>query len=136
MARRNRRHKKKSYVLKLTNMEVEILFSDMVKGWFGGSIESDYNDFIKALLINDKKAMNCYMNRVALATFSYFDTGNKASEYTEPERFYYGFVLGLMVELSDRYAMISNRESGFGRYDVMLEPEHQPIEGLLLFLSS
>ena len=117
-------------------MEVEILFSDMVKGWFGGSTESDYNDFIKALLINDKKAMNRYMNWVALATFSYFDTGNKASEYTGPERFYHGFVLGLMVELSDRYAMISNRESGFGRYDVMLEPEHQPIEGLLLFLSS
>ena len=47
-----------------------------------------------------------------------------ASEYTETERFYHGFVLGLMVELEDRYVITSNRESGFGRYDVMLEPLH------------
>lgn len=65
--------------------------------------------------------MNVYMNRVALTTFSYFDTGKKPSD-EEPERFYHGFVLGLMVELSGRYILTSNRESGFGRYDVMLEP--------------
>ena len=47
----------------------------------------------------------------------------RPSEKTEPERFYHGFVLGLMVELKDRYTITSNRESGFGRYDVMLEPE-------------
>ena len=62
------------------------------------------------------------MNKVALETFSSFDTGNRPSERAEPERFYHGFVLGLMVELSGRYAVTSNRESGFGRYDVMLEP--------------
>ncbi len=82
---------KKVYTLRLTNMEVESMFSDMVKGWFGGEAETAYNDFIKALLLNDKKAMNRYMNRVALATFSSFDTGNKPSEYAEPERFYHGF---------------------------------------------
>ena len=60
--------------------------------------------------------------RVARDTFSYFDTGRKASE-EEPERFYHGFVLGLMVDLQDRYVITSNRESGFGRYDVMLEPK-------------
>ena len=62
-----------------------------------------------------------YMNRVALKTFSYFDTGKEPSG-AEPERFYQGFVLGLMVELNGRYVITSNRESGFGRYDVMLEP--------------
>ena len=56
-------------------------------------------------------------------TFSSFDTGNKPSEAAEPERFYHGFVLGLLVELSGRYTVTSNRESGFGRYDVMLEPK-------------
>ena len=60
--------------------------------------------------------------RVARDTFSYFDTGRKPSE-EEPERFYHGFVLGLMVDLQDRYVITSNRESGFGRYDVMLEPK-------------
>ena len=66
--------------------------------------------------------MNAYMNRVALRTFSYFDVGKKPSE-EEPERFYHGFVLGLLVELANRYIITSNRESGFGRYDVVLEPK-------------
>ena len=78
---------------------------------------------IKALLLNDKKAMNVYMNRVALSTFSFFDTGKNHSPASEPERFYHGFVLGLMVDLAGRYQISSNRESGFGRYDVMLVPE-------------
>ncbi len=123
---------RKMYTLRLTSMEVEIMFSDMVKSWFGGCAETDYNDFIKALLLGDKKAMNRYMNRVALATFSSFDTGNKPSEYAEPERFYHGFVLGLMVDLADRYSVISNRESGFGRYDVMLEPLNEKDDAIIL----
>lgn len=109
------------YELMLTNHEVEIMFRHMIRGWFAGTA-SDYNTFIKALLQDNKKAMNTYMNRVALATFSSFDTGRKPSEETEPERFYHGFVLGLMVDLADRYEITSNRESGFGRYDVMLTP--------------
>ena len=76
--------------------------------------------------------MNRYMNRVALATFSSFDTGNKPSEYAEPERFYHGFVLGLMVDLADRYSVTSNRESGFGRYDVMLEPLNETDDAIIL----
>lgn len=109
------------YELALTNYEVERTFDNLVKSWFH-SVEADYNDFVKALLIGDKKAMNAYMNRVALRTFSYFDTGNRPSE-EEPERFYHGFVLGLIVELQERYYITSNRESGFGRYDVVLEPK-------------
>lgn len=69
--------------------------------------------------------MNIYMNRTALVTFSCFDTGNKPSAATEPERFYHGFVLDLMVGLADRHSITSNRESGFGRYDVMLEPKKE-----------
>ena len=68
----------------------------------------------QALLVGDLKAMNVYMNRVALGTFSYFDTGKRPSG-AEPERFYHGFVLGLLVDLQDRYVITSNRESGFGR---------------------
>lgn len=103
------------YKLALTNKEVRIMFEDLIRDWFSGN--DDYNDFIKALLIGDIKAMNTYMNRVTVEMFSYFDTDGRA-----PERFYHGFVLGLMVELTDRYVITSNRESGFGRYDVMLEP--------------
>lgn len=109
------------YELALTNLEVKIMFYNMVRGWFGRSL-MDYNDFVKALLLGDVKSMNAYMNRVALNTFSYFDTGKNPSG-AEPERFYHGFVLGLIVDLAGRYVITSNRESGFGRYDVMLKPK-------------
>ncbi|MDE7224369.1 MAG: ATP-binding protein [Acetatifactor sp.] len=110
------------YELTLTNHEVERMFNSMVRGWFKCT-QADYNDFIKALLLGDLDAMNEYMNRVALNTFSYFDTGRKLSG-EEPGRFYHGFVLGLIVDLQGRYLISSNRESGFGRYDVVLEPKN------------
>jgi len=109
------------YDLKLTNKEVKSMFRKMIEGWFK-NYTPEYNDFIKALLEDDLDAMNEYMNKVAKDTFSNFDTGRQPSESARPERFYHGFVLGLMVELSGRYTITSNRESGFGRYDVMLEP--------------
>ena len=109
------------YRLSLTNLEVRFTFARMIRGWFAGS-RTEYHGFVKALLQDDLQAMNVYMNRVALETFSYFDTGNRYSKHAEPERFYHGFVLGLLVDLAGRYAVVSNRESGLGRYDVMLEP--------------
>lgn len=118
------------YRLTLTNKEVRIMFEDMVQDWFSGS--DDYNDFIKALLLGNVKAMNTYMNRVTLEMFSYFDTGKGSKGETAPERFYHGFVLGLMVELADRYVITSNRESGFGRYDVMMEPRTTENDAIIL----
>ena len=110
------------YELALTNKEVKLMFEHMVHDWFEES-DGAYNDFVEALLLGNRKAMNEYMNDVALSTFSYFDTGRNPSRQ-EPERFYHGFVLGLIVDLQDRYVVTSNRESGFGRYDVMLEPKN------------
>ena len=118
------------YELSLTNKEVRITFEKMIRDWFGQSVK-EYNGFIKALLQGNTKEMNAYMNRIALSTFSYFDTGNRPSG-SEPERFYHGFVLGLMVELADRYVITSNRESGFGRYDVMLKPRKKEDDGIIL----
>lgn len=108
------------YRLQLTNYEVERMFQNMISGWFDAS-EGNYNDFVKAMLLDDLDAMNEYMNRVSESIFSSFDTGRRPSR-TEPERFYHGFVLGLIVDLHGRYQITSNRESGFGRYDIMLEP--------------
>ena len=91
-----------------------------------------FRSFIKALLSDDVKAMNIYMNRVAFATFSFFDTGKHPSRHTEPERFYHGFVLGLTANLAARYVITSNRESGFGRYDVLLEPLEDSDDAIIL----
>ena len=112
---------RKVYTLRLTNTEVESMFVKMVNTWFE-TPDSNYNDFIKALRSDNLRKMNTFMNEVALDTFSSFDVGNRPSQKAEPERFYHGFVLGLVVDMADRYKVISNRESGFGRYDVMIEP--------------
>ncbi|MXP75258.1 AAA family ATPase [Lachnospiraceae bacterium WCA-9-b2] len=121
---------KKEYTLKLTNFEVKVMFRNMIRRWFS-CVDSDYNDFIKALLLGDIDAMNDYMNGVSQSVFSYFDTGKNPSR-KEPERFYHGFVLGLMVELRGRYVLTSNRESGFGRYDVLLEPLNPKDDAIIL----
>ncbi len=118
------------YELAVTNLEVSLMFRDMVRMWFAKNA-TDYNDFLKALILGDLDAMNEYMNRVARTTFSCFDTGKNLS-HAEPERFYHGFVLGLMVELSGRYCITSNRESGFGRYDIMMEPLRKEENAIIL----
>ena len=119
------------YELELTNYEVQKTFYKMVKTWFRQN-SADYNDFIKALLRDDVESMNEYMNIVADELFSSFDGGKKPSSRTTPERFYHGFVLGLLVDLIDRYEVTSNRESGFGRYDVMLRPTQPDDPGIIL----
>lgn len=109
------------YTLSITNLETVSMFSNMFKGWFECSL-SNYNGFVKALFQGDVEAMNYYMNKISMATFSYFDVGSTSGSDTEPERFYHGFVLGLMADQADIYEIKSNRESGFGRYDVMMIP--------------
>ncbi len=118
------------YDLNLTNAEVQDMFYGMVRGWFNKA-RADYNDFVKALLSGDVEAMNEYMECVAEQVFSSFDSGVKPSKL-QPERFYHGFVLGLIVDLTDRYVITSNRESGFGRYDVVIEPKNKEEDAIIL----
>ena len=115
------------YELALTNREILFMFKKMILRWFSPA-KSETNEFIKALIIGDIESMNEYMNDVALRTFSSFDSGNHTSDKKAPENFFHGFVLGLMVDQSDNYIITSNRESGFGRYDIMLEPKDKQSE--------
>ena len=116
----------KIYELALTNFETKEMFKNMVSEWFGKSTYA-YNSFIKNMLIGDIDAMNDYMSNIVRDIFSYFDTS-----YEEPERFYHGFVLGLIVDLQADYIITSNRESGYGRYDVMLEPKDKSKDAIIL----
>ena len=126
----NERTGRDEYYMALTNREVHLMFENMIHEWFT-EVSEDYNDFIQGLLQGDVDAMNQYMNQVSKYMFSYFDIGKKGSD-SEPERFYHGFVLGLMVELEGRYIITSNRESGFGRYDVMLEPVDKSEDAIII----
>ena len=119
------------YELVLTNHEVLIMFRNMIKGWFSDYTE-DYNEFINMLIQGEIDEMNYYMNEISLQMFSYFDTGTHPSGRSHPEKFYHGFVLGLMVDLRNRYVITSNRESGFGRYDIMLEPLHKKDDAIII----
>lgn len=98
------------YHLSITNLETISMFSSLFQGWFM-DVSSNYNEFVKALFVGDLKAMNTYMNDVALSTFSSFDTGNHPSERSQPERFYHGFVLGLLVDVRDSYEVRSNEKT-------------------------
>lgn len=115
------------YKLSLTNLEIKKEFRKIIRRWFKNN-SVRYNDFMKALLAGDVDYMNQYMNQITETVFSFFDTGNHPSKESEPERFYHGFVLGLIVDSGINYRITSNRESGFGRYDVIMEPEniHDP----------
>lgn len=75
-----------SYRLSITNREVHLIFRNMVRGWFAGN-KTVYNAFVRAMLEDDLKAMNAYMNQVALTGFSFFDSGKSPSGHGEPERF-------------------------------------------------
>lgn len=112
------------YTLDITNVETLSMFKSMFQDWFQNQ-DTNYGYFIKALIDGDLEAMNYYMNKVALATFSYFDVGSENGSDPEPERFYHGFVLGLIAERSGFYMIRSNRESGFGRYDIMMIPQER-----------
>ena len=115
------RESENEYELALTNREILFMFRKMILRWFTPA-KHETNEFIKALMNGDVESMNEYMNDVALQTFSSFDSGKKESAKKAPENFYHGFVLGLMVDQIENYLIISNRESGYGRYDIMLEP--------------
>ena len=107
--------------LRLTNREVELAFDRMVRGWFSPA-RVRYDQFSRALLEGDTRVATRCLADVTRACVSSFDSGTHPSESSEPERFYHGLVLGLLASLRGRYAVESNRESGFGRYDVALVP--------------
>ncbi len=120
-----------TYDLEITDLEVELMFRKMIRGWFDCT-QKEYDGFIQALLQGDVEAMNVYMSEVSETVFSSFDTGKRPSHRAKPERFYHGLVLGLLLDLNDRYVITSNRESGLGRYDVQLEPRQEGDDGILL----
>ena len=118
------------YQVKLTNEEVRTMFRQMVASWFH-SVEPEYNYFEKALLEDDLEGMNENINDISEIVFSSFDTGKKPSK-AEPERFYHGFVLALIIHLYKDYQVRSNRESGQGRYDVMIYRKDRTGNGIII----
>ncbi len=114
------------YEITLTNYEVRILMDDIISEWFNND-NNDGEKFRKALLSDDIEEINKIMSDIAENTFSFFDTGKK-----EPERFYHAFILGMIVDFRGHYEIVSNRESGLGRCDVMLIPLRDVERGIII----
>lgn len=119
------------YTLSLTNVEIHKMFTRMFRKWFART-RGSFGNFQKAFLKGDIEEMNYYMNMVTNMTFSYFDCGSGYGIIDETERFYHGFVLGLIAQLSDDFYITSNRESGIGRYDLMMEAKDKKKDSYII----
>ena len=111
--------------LKIPNMEVRVAFKTIVRRWFEeNKARKEVVDFQKAILENDKELAEIILNQLMLKSISYFDN---------VENFYHGFVLGLLVDMGEKYIVESNRESGYGRYDMKIEKKDGTLGIILEF---
>lgn len=113
----------------VTNEEVMSMFRNEILGMFdNGSLY--YNEFIRAMLAHDTDNMEDILLDITYSSMSYFDVGG--SSHRVPENFFHGLVLGLIVSLKDQYRIVSNRESGRGRYDIALYPVHEDTDAFIM----
>ncbi|MCD7715661.1 MAG: ATP-binding protein [Lachnospiraceae bacterium] len=119
------------YEISLTNYEVREALYKLVKKWFSESYD-EYTEFIRMLLCGNLEGMQRYLQKVTLYTFSYFDVGSHSTEGEKAEQFYHGFTLGIIADLYHTHILTSNRESGFGRYDVCIEPKDKSKDGIVI----
>ena len=107
------------YKVKLPNYEIKLLFENIVEEWFANKvIGNDLNSILKDLVELNLDEFEIKFRKLVEEMFSYMDVGENTAE-----NFYHAFVLGMLVGLKDSYYVNSNRESGMGRYDIMLEPQ-------------
>ncbi len=111
--------------LKIPNLEVEVAFENMINRWFQEKTgREEIIKLQKALLEERKEIVEELLNSLMEKSMSYFDNA---------ENFYHGFVLGLMVDMGKDYVVLSNRESGFGRYDMKIEKMDKSVGAILEF---
>jgi len=113
--------------LSIPNKEVSSLFKNIILEWFNKSdVNEDFNDMLKALISGDIETFDIMFSNTIDRTLSYFDVAG------ESERFYHAFVLGMLVALENTHYIRSNRESGYGRYDVMIIPKDKNALGIIM----
>lgn len=118
------------YEIALTNYEVKKSLYKLIEKWFA-ECYSQYTGFTKMLLKNDIFGMNECLSDVIEKTFSYFDVSS-TKENRRTEQFYHGFTLGIIADLNTTHRVTSNRESGYGRYDICIEPFDKSKDGIII----
>ena len=115
-------------VFAIPNEEIASLYNSIIMHWFEDSIGDDeYDLMLKSLVSGDIKEFEAIFSEFVLKSFSYFDTADD-----EPEKVYHSFVLGMLIGLGKNYQVKSNRESGHGRYDVMVIPKDKSKLGIVM----
>ena len=116
------------YKVKIVNNEIRILFSQIIRDWFSNKvIGNDLNSIMKDLVTLNLEEFKEKFKILVMQMFSYMDVGKDTAE-----NFYHAFVLGMLVSLKDTYVVNSNRESGMGRYDIMLEPKDKNANSFIM----
>ena len=116
------------YKVKLPNYEIKLLFSQIIDDWFRNKvIGNDLKSILKDLVTLNLKEYEKKFKILVREMFSYMDVGENTAE-----NFYHAFVLGMLVGLKDSYYVNSNRESGIGRYDIMLEPKDKNANSFIM----
>ena len=107
------------YKVKIPNYEIKFLFQNIIRDWFNDKvIGNNLNTILKDLVTLKLDEFEQKFKVLVRQMFSFMDVGENTAE-----NFYHAFVLGMLVGLKDNYYVKSNRESGYGRYDIMLEPK-------------
>ncbi|MEM9457853.1 MAG: PD-(D/E)XK nuclease domain-containing protein, partial [Myxococcota bacterium] len=119
--------------LDVPNHEVHAALATMVQQWMSARVggSSEVQALLRALLEGDVRSLTHYLSRMMKVSLSYHDTGGP-----QPERVIHGFIVGLLVNLQPEYEVRSNRESGYGRYDVMVLPRTTGKPGVVLELKT
>ncbi|MBW7877318.1 MAG: PD-(D/E)XK nuclease domain-containing protein [Candidatus Cloacimonetes bacterium] len=114
--------------LKIPNVEVSRIFWESVQYWFSQSKSLSLLQNLKRSLIEGEVIeISKILRRLCDYSLSYFDVSGK-----EPEKFYHGLVLGLIVSFSDTWHIRSNRESGLGRCDLLMSPKNPDHFGIVM----
>lgn len=116
--------------LQIPNTEVLTLFKQMILSWFQVQTADTFSLLLKSLTSGDIESFEDALSDLIEQTISYFDVGQ------ESEKFYHALVLGMLVSLEKEYTIKSNRESGYGRYDIMLIPKQRAKYGIIIEFKS
>ena len=122
------------YHVSIPNQELRIIYTDTVNMWFEQNIgSSSLKEMLNALIEGDLPLFERIFSIFVLETLSFFNVGRKTPEV---ERVFQAFLLGMLINLKDRYQVYSEKESGYGRFDVSLVPHDKSKVAIIMELKS
>ncbi|KXS49091.1 MAG: Protein of unknown function (DUF1703)/Predicted AAA-ATPase [Halanaerobium sp. T82-1] len=114
--------------LKIPNQELKYIYEEIISDWFQENLSNDkIEQLLEALITADFDVFEALLSEFVLNSFSFFDTA-----VDQAEQVYHSFILGLLLNLENRYYLKSNRESGYGRYDIMLIPKAKKDKAIII----